>query len=183
MSRPPGHGPAGPGGVRPLRAALLAVVGVVIGVLLLQAGQHAALSGGAASGSPAGRGTGTSTTTTTTVPATTTTVATVHPSTSVKVLVANASNTNGVATYYTGTLSSAGWGTLSPTNASARLTTSAVYYATGQQGAADAVASALGVAAAQVQPLGSQTPVPGTTGADVVVAVGNDLAAKASPGG
>lgn len=163
--------------MRPVRAAVLAIVGVVIGVLLLQAGQHAGPSG-AAQGPTAT----TTTTTTTTAPTSTTTTA-VQPSASVKVLVANASYTNGVAAYYTGTLSSAGWGTLTPTNASSRLTTSAVYYATGQQGAADAVASSLGVAAAQVQPLSSQTPVPGTTGADVVVAVGVDLAAKASTSG
>jgi hypothetical protein len=57
--------------------------------------------------------------------------------------------------------------------------TSSVYYAPGEQAAAQAIAARLGILASAVQPLGVTTPVGGTTGADVVVVIGDDLAAKA----
>lgn len=181
-ARPPAHG-GGPdarggngagGGNGAAKAVVLAVVGVVLGVLLLQAGQ----------GHPSGSATSpptSSTTTTVPVKGTTTTTTAAAPSQAVKVLVANASNTDGVAAYYTSKLSGAGWGTLTPTTATTEVTTSAVYYASGQQAAATAIAKTLGLDASVVQALGTQTPVQDTTGADVVVVVGNDLAAQMAP--
>jgi LytR cell envelope-related transcriptional attenuator len=176
---PAGSGPpdgAGPGGgsFSYARALALVLVAVVLGAYLLGLG-----NGGSTpeAGAPV---TATTTTTTTTPPSTTATTAVV-PNPAVKVLVANASDANGVAGFYTTKLSGAGWGTLTATSASTTETTSAVYYATGQQGAATAIAATLGVPASAVQPLSSAVPVQGTTGASVVVVAGNDLAAKVTP--
>ena len=66
-----------------------------------------------------------------------------------------------------------------PTNATSSETTSAVYYAAGMQQPAAAIASAIGVKPAQVQPITTAVPVSSTTGMDVVVIVGQDLAAAA----
>lgn len=173
--RPPGRGgDQRPGALSYPKALLLAVVAVALGAYLLQLG-HAPKGSPAASAPPPS-----STTSTTAPPSTTTTTA--GPSQAVKVLVANASSTNGVAAYYTSKLSAAGWGTLTATTAATRESASAVYYATGEQSAATLVAGELGLGASAVQALGAQTPVHGTTGAGVVVVVGNDLAAKATPG-
>lgn len=99
-------------------------------------------------------------------------------------LVANASQTNGVAGYYTSKLSALGWGTASPVTANIATSTSAVYYVSGQQGAAQSVATSLGLSASAVQPVGTQTPVGQLTpGVDVLVVVGNDLAARVPAGG
>jgi len=66
-----------------------------------------------------------------------------------------------------------------PTNATSSETTSAVYYAAGMQQPAAAIASAIGVKPAQVLPITTAVPVSSTTGMDVVVIVGQDLAAAA----
>jgi hypothetical protein len=94
----------------------------------------------------------------------------------VSVVVANATSVNGVAAHYSDALSAQGWATKTPTDASTTATTSAVYYAAGMQASAEEVASELGIAAAQVQPITAATPAPGITGIDVVVLVGQDLA-------
>jgi hypothetical protein len=132
-----------------------------------------ALSGGSTSAKPPSR-------TTRTAAA----VSGVRPSQAVKVLVANASQTNGIAAYYAGKLASAGWGTLTPVTASTAVSTSSVHYAAGQEKAARAVAAALGIPASAVQAIGptAPVPVPGATGADVVVLAGDDLAAKVPAG-
>ena len=109
---------------------------------------------------------------------------TARPSGTVKVLVANASQTNGVAAYYSGKLAAAGWGTLTPTTATTAEASSAIYYATGQQQDALAIAAALGIPSSSVHPLASSiVPVLSATLADVVVVAGNDLAAKVPPAG
>lgn len=171
-SREP-KGPRGP--LSYPRALAIVVVAVALGAYLLSIGP----GHGAAAPPP-------TTTPTTAPPASTTTTtapgksgsAATKPSTAVKVLVANASETNGVAGYYTSQLASAGWGTLTAVTADTVETTSSVYYASGQQANAEAVASELHVASSAVQPLGSTVPLSSTTGADVVVIAGEDLAAK-----
>ena len=106
-----------------------------------------------------------------------------HPSPTVKVLVANASQTNGVAGYYSGKLSAEGWGTLAPITAATAETSSAAYYASGRQQDALAIAASIGIPSSAVQSLTSSVvPVVGATQADVVVVVGNDLAAKVPAG-
>ena len=58
--------------------------------------------------------------------------------------------------------------------------TSAVYYAPGQQEQAASIATTIGVKPAQVLPISAATPLSSTTGIDVVVVIGSDLAAPAS---
>ena len=108
--------------------------------------------------------------------ATTTTVA--HGS--VSVVVANATNTNGLAQHYTTVIGGSGWSMKTPVDAATTEATSAVYYAAGQQQAATQIASSIGIKAAQVQPLTTSTPVSGVAGTDVVVVIGQDLANAAA---
>ena len=170
-----GHGPDGPG--NPLsyaKALAIVVVAVALGVYLLSLGKGHGASATATRTTPPSTAPSSSTTTS----APTTTVPTAAPSKSVGVLVANASHTTGIATYYSGKLASAGWGTVTPENATTVTTTSTVYYAAGQQADANAVATELGLPTTDVQPLGSTVPVVNLAGADVVVIAGEDLAAK-----
>jgi len=90
--------------------------------------------------------------------------------------VANATQTNGLAAHFSNVIGSGGWNMGTPIDATTSQTTSAVYYAAGQQAAAQEIANAIGVKPAQVQPLTTATPVSGVTGTDVVVVIGQDLA-------
>jgi len=152
------------------RAIVIIVVAVVVGVLVLRSGGH-----------PAGLAAPGGTSTTTTAPHQTTTSTTASHA-GVKVLVANDSTTNGVAGGYATALRNAGWRVLVPTNAKppARAT-SAVYYAANKRADADAVAAAFGLPAADIFPISTATPVANIGGADVVLVVGADLAAKTPP--
>ena len=166
-----------------VRAAAIVILAVALGVVLLQVGTRA----------PAGFSIGKIPIhepalglTTTTVPGKTTTKAKSTTTTTaplvrsnVKVLVANGSLISGAASSYTTLLSHQGWGTLTAVTATARVATSSVYYAPGQQVAAADIASTLALAPATVQALSAAVPVPGTAGADVVVLIGTDLASKA----
>lgn len=120
------------------------------------------------------------TSTTTTIPGTSTTTAPTgaRPSPTVKVLVANASQTNGIAAYYTGKLSAAGWGTLTPATADSTEASSAVYYSSGEKPYALAIAAALGVPSSSVGALTPAVPVSTTANAEILVVAGDDLAAK-----
>lgn len=188
--RPSGSGE--PGGAQawpPLRALVVLVVAVGLGIYLigLGSGGYAPAASGTI-GTPTNVGTRTPPSTTppsTTPPSSTTTTAgppgTAQPSKTVTVLVANASQTNGVAAYFSSKLSGAGWGTLTPVTAATTESSSAVYYASGRQQDALAVASAVGVSSSSVQPLsGAAVPVAGATRADVVVVAGDDLASTMS---
>lgn len=189
-TRPPGQ--SGPP-ERPFsaaRAAVLVALAVAIGVYLLSLGGPGAKSLAAShqprtSSPPASTAPPATTTPTTAAPGGSggaTASGGTAPSSAVHVLVANASQTNGVAAYYSKTLSSAGWGTLTPVTALTSESTSSVYYATGQQGAAQTIAAALGISSVQAL-AAAAAPVPSTTGADVIVVIGDDLAAKAPAGG
>lgn len=156
------------------KALAVLLVGMALGGYLLQ------LGGGhttppAAAGPPPSSST-TTTTTSTTAPSSKSSKP--AASRTVTILVANGSQTNGVAGFYTGKLAAAGWGTLTAVSALTAFATSSVWYASGQQSSADAVATELGVPTSAVQPVGPTTPVPGATAADVVVVIGDDLAAK-----
>jgi hypothetical protein len=59
--------------------------------------------------------------------------------------------------------------------------TSAVYYAANKRPEADQVAAAFGLPASDVLPLSAATPVASAAGADVVLVIGSDLAAKTPP--
>jgi hypothetical protein len=168
-------GGQGPARIAVGRALAVIVVAVVLGVLIV----HSWGSPGSAAIPPPTSGTTTSTTSATTLPPTTTTTT---PRGDVKVLVANGSTTNGIATGYTTALQRAGWNMLVPTNAKPPpRATSAVYYAANKRDQADVVAQALGLPLSDVFPISPATPVTSTTGADVVVVIGSDLAAKTPP--
>jgi len=163
-----------------VRAAAIVVLAVALGVILLEVGTRAP-TGLAAGTLPPGA------LPTTTVPGNT---GTTHPTTttattgpldraSVKVLLANGSSINGAASSYTTLLNHQGWGTLTAVTADAKVATSTVYYAPGQQVAAADIASSLALAPSAVQALTAAVPVPGTAGAAVVVLIGTDLATKA----
>jgi|HubBroStandDraft_1064217.scaffolds.fasta_scaffold155622_1 hypothetical protein len=167
-----------------VRAAVIVVVAVALGVVLLQVGTRApagfSIPKVPVTTLPLGLPTTTvhgGTSTTQAKSTTTTTAALVRSN--VKVLVANGSLVSGVASSYTTLLAHQGWGTLTAVTATARVATSSVYYAPGQQVAAADIASTLALAPAAVQALSASVPVPGTAGADVVVLIGADLATKA----
>jgi hypothetical protein len=125
-------------------------------------------AGGAATTTTTRSGTGSRTTTTST---------TVPPA-SVAVLVANGSSVTGAATKVATQLHANGWNTLTPVNSTADVTSTTVYYAPGYQPSASAIAESMGLTPTDVAPLSKSAPVASTTGADVVVVVGPDVAAK-----
>jgi len=130
-------------------------------------------------------GTATTAATTPTTAAATTTTAHGHkgvttttvPRSSVSVVVANATSTSGLAAHYTAVIGAGGWAMKTPVDATTSEATSAVYYAAGFQAQAQQIAASIGVKPTAVVPLTSAVPVNGVTGADVVVVIGQDLAA------
>jgi hypothetical protein len=107
---------------------------------------------------------------------TTTTVA--HSS--VSVVVANGTSTNGLAAHYSTVIGAGGWAMKTPIDAATKVPTSAVYYAPGFQPEAAAIATTIGVKSTEVLPISSATPVSGTSGYDVIVVIGQDLASTSS---
>jgi hypothetical protein len=162
------------------RAVAIVVLAVALGVILLDVGTRAP-TGFSATTLPTGTLPSTTPTTAGGGPRSSTTTSTTAPldRANVKVLVANGSSVNGAASSYTTLLAHQGWGTLTAVTADAKVATSNVYYAPGQQVAAADIAAALALAPSTVQALSASVPVPGTTGASVVVLIGTDLATKA----
>ncbi len=157
------------------RAIAVIVTAVVLGVLILRVGGGPGVVTTPTSPVPS---TGVTTTTSHSPSATSTTVS--HAG--VKVLVANASTTNGVAAGYSTALQHAGWTMLPPVTAKPPAqATSSAYYAANMRSQADAVAAALGIPTTAVLPVSPATPVASTAGADVIVLIGSDLAAKTPP--
>ena len=95
-------------------------------------------------------------------------------------VVANATQTNGLAAHYSTVLTAQGWAVQPATDAATTEATSSVYYATGQQEAAASIATTLGLKPTVVVPLTTAVPVPGVSADDVVVVVGTDLVAPAT---
>jgi len=154
-----------------LRALLVIVVFAAATVVLVDVGTRPSVS------SPA---TGTAASTTTTAPhhkpSTSSTTTTTEPHSSVSVVVANATDVNGVAAHYSSVIAAGGWSMQTPVDATATEATSSVYYAPGQQEAAASIATTIGVKPSEVLPVSSATPVSGISGTDVVVVIGQDLA-------
>jgi hypothetical protein len=152
--------------------ALLVLAGFLVAVgVLVAVGTRPSVSGDALA----------SVTTTTTVPghgaASTSTTTTVPPA-SVKVVVANGTSTHALAAHYSTALAKYGWNMQTPTDATgSHPATSAVYYATGQQESAAAIALELGLKPTAVLPLTTAVPVSGVSGDNVVVVIGQDLVA------
>jgi hypothetical protein len=161
-------------GIAPVRAFVVLVLFVVAAIALVAVGTRPSVSGDAATPP-----TTTSTTTPhkTTAPTTTTTTV---PHSSVTVVVANATQTNGLAAKYTTTLAAQGWAMQTATDAATSEVTSSVYYAAGEQVAAASIATTLGLKPTVVSPLTAAVPVSGVSGFDVVVVIGSDLVPAAS---
>lgn len=167
-----------PTGMAVGRAAALLGVAVVIGIVLLNA----------ADDSPAGRvSTGGQTTpitsavseaTTTTAPATTTTTLAARAPKDVKVVSANGTDVKGAARKATDALRAAGFNVLAPVDAGKSVTATTVYFAAGFEREAQAVASLLGLGADVVKVLPTPPPIPDPRGANVVVVVGPETAAR-----
>ena len=156
------------------RGVFLVAAAVALGVGILSSiGKSGAAPGAAAAVT-------TSTTATTAPPTTTSTtrpLATHSPS-SVKVLVANGTNVSGVAGKLKTKLATGGYDLLAPTNTTSPARASAVYYAEGYQGDAQAVASAAGLGTGTLQAMTAQLPVANSSGAEVIVVIGPDLASS-----
>lgn len=154
------------------RAVLLLTVLVVLGVLLLQqleknpsnaATKHASSEKAAA-----------------VTPTSTPTTLAVRLPAEVKVLVANASTTSGVAAKVTSRLQPVGYNLLRPGNTANRATTSSVAYQPGYQNEAQSVATSLSIPTSAVVAMPTPAPVTDLQGANVLVIVGMDLAATTS---
>jgi hypothetical protein len=178
VDRPdPGAGGGGTGShIVVGRALAVIVAAVVLGVLIVHTwGTRSTATVPTTTVPLAG-----SSTTTTSRPSASTSTTTPHGQ--VKVLVANDSTTNGVASGYSTALQRAGWNMLSPQTAKPPLrATSEVFYATNKRLQADDVALALGLPLSDVLPVSPATPVTSVAGADVIVVLGADLAAKTPP--
>jgi hypothetical protein len=156
-----------------VRALLVLIAFVVATVLLLGAVHPRTTTEVAASSSS-------TTTTTPTHPTTTTT--TVPPS-KVPVLVANASGVAGAAAAVSNQLHPGGWNLLPPVNATARLAASRIYYVAGFLAQANAIAGQLHLPASSVSPSTTADPITTIGTAEVLVAVGPDLATSATHAG
>src|SRR6185437_6107134 len=191
----PQHSGGMTGSLKAARAAVVLVVFVVAVAILVAVGTRStpttpsraqttsttAAAAGSTTTTAAGAAASSTTTPTTarhSHGASTTTTTVAHAS--VSVVVANATNTNGLAAHYSTVIGAGGWKMGTPIDASTTQATSTVYYAAGQQAAAQSIANTIGVKPAQVQPLTTAAPVAGVTGTDVVVVIGQDLA---SPSG
>ena len=172
--QPPATAP-GQGSV--VRGAILVAVAVVIGVLLLrdddtdttQVAVGSDTSGEIDQGSAEPEdddGDPGSTTTSTT--------AAVRDPAEVKVLVANGSGTDGAAGGTTDALEALGYVTATPTNAE-RVPSTIVYFTTGFEAEAEALAAALGAAPESVTAMPAVAPVDDLQLANVLVHLGPDL--------
>jgi hypothetical protein len=170
--------PAAQGSVA--RGAVLVAVAVVIGVLLLR-DDDAATTQVAVGSDTAGEiddgvvddgGEDADPDSTTTTP----TTEAARPPAEVKVLVANGSGVNGAAGGATDALEALGYVTATPANAE-RLPATIVYYTTGFQAEAEALAAAIGAGEDSVTPMPAVAPVDDLQLANVLVHLGPDLAA------
>ena len=160
------------------RGVVLLVIALGLGILLLQSTDRSPTLTTTQSAAPTTRGAPT------TAPApapTTTTLPPARDPKTVKVLAANGSTVNGLALKVKEKLQAAGYNALSPVTATQKVNSTLVYFATGYQAEAAAVAGVLGVPATSVQPMPAKVPVPGTVTANVVVLAGPDVAQSTGP--
>jgi len=159
------------------RGAILIAVAFIVGLILLQKTDKAPKSV---------RTTPSATPTTSpniTFPTTTSTPGG-HAPASVKVLVANGTNTAGAASRVVPPLTSAGYNVLAPTDATktakANTRQSIVYFTPGYDLDAKIIATHLTLQLSAVMALPTTAPVANTQGANVIVVVGPDLAGASS---
>jgi hypothetical protein len=169
------------------RAVALLAIAVLIGVVLLR---H--------DGTSSGRIVSSSQTTvppTTPKPSNTTPSSVAHTTTTsstplrapqdIKVLVANGTSTNGLASTVKSKLQGEGYQTLTSTNSSEQVTATILYYRPGYQNEAAALAEFLTLSPTAVQAMPAQAPVSNPAavdGANIIVVAGPDVAQGGSSG-
>ncbi len=156
------------------RGAALLAVAVVIGIVLLNAADNEPSRQVSAGGD------GTTTTraeATTTLAPTTSTLPPRAPK-EVKVLSTNGTDVKGAARKATDVLRAAGFNVLAPVDFGKDVTVSAVYFTAGFEREALAVATSLGLGSAVVKDMPTPPPLPDTRGANVLVVVGPEVAAR-----
>lgn len=169
---PPTNAAPGQGSV--VRGAILVAVAVVIGVLLLRDDDPATTQVAVGSDTAGEIEDGTVEPDTDPEVTTTTTTAAPRDAAEVKVLVANGSGTDGAAGGTTDALGALGYVTATPTNAD-RVEATIVYFTTGFQAEAEALAAAIGAAPESVTAMPAVAPVDDLQLANVLVHLGPDL--------
>lgn len=168
------------------RGWLLVIGVVVLGAILMPSATRAGIDTGtpaAAASSAASNGSSSTTsapTTSTTTQAPTTTAPASIPASSIHVLVANGTNTNGAAASVSSLLSGKGFSVLKAANALTTVHATQIYPINNAVTAAQEVAAALGLTSSAVEPNSTPVPVSSTTGATVVVIVGPDILPRSS---
>ncbi len=99
----------------------------------------------------------------------------------VRILVANGTQEPNAAGHFSQQLQQQGWNVAVPKNTTSPASSTTIYYAPSQQQAAALVAYGLREPMTAVQPLGNAVPVADTSGIDVVVVIGPDLAGNGFP--
>ena len=182
MTRPGPRRPGADGAINPARAIAIIVVLVLVGVLVLY-------ESGRGKSTNASTGTGhhpTTTSSTTPPPPASTTTTTVLPAPQVKVQVLNGVLTGTLAGQWSAKLrANPGYITETADNATSKVTSSVIYILTpGYLAEADALARAVGLPASAVNtslPAPASAPIPSADRqtANLVLVIGNDLAANA----
>ena len=161
------------------RGWLLVAIAVVVGAVVLPSGTRPPLIAAAGQAAAATTTVPPQAASSTTLPAgSSTTVATAIPASSIRVLVANGTNTNGAASTVSSLLSGKGFATATPVNALTVVHASQVYAVAGQLAAAREVVAALGLTEAAIAPSSTPIPVSSVGPAMVVVIVGPDLLSR-----
>lgn len=161
------------------RGVALLAVAVGLGVILLQTADDGTTTVSAGRTTTTQRASGTTTTLLpTTAPSTT--VAARAPS-SVKVLTANGTSTQGAGSRIKDRLLAAQYNALAATDAKAKVAASVVYFTPGYDPEAAVIAQLLALAPTAVQPMPAAAPVADLKGANVLVVVGPELAAQSAP--
>lgn len=159
------------------RGIALILAAVVVGFVLIATGLDSDSSGAAGpTALPPGAD---QTTSTTAADTTSTTAAAALPNEQVRVLVANASSSDGAAQRFTEQLNALNYATLEPTNFDPNRDDTVVYFAEGFEKEAAGVAEALKAPESSVQALPVPSPVEtpdGQSAPNVTVLVGGDIA-------
>lgn len=158
------------------RGIALIVAAVVAGVILIGTGLDTDSGKG---GGPAALPSGAAQTSSTSSSTTSTTLQPALPNEQVRVLVANASSSDGAAQRFTEQLNGLNYATLPPTNFDPNREDTVIYFAEGFEREAAGVATALKAPTTGIQPVPVPSPVAapdGQTAPNVTVLVGGDIA-------
>jgi hypothetical protein len=148
------RGRAAPATSTATRGVIVVIFAFFVGFMLLWKG-----GGGSAEGTPDNDLPGTTVPATAAAPTTAPTAATVVPAAQLKVVVANGTSVKGLAGQTAEQLKAAGYTATTATDSTQdNVTTSQVYFTEGNEGDAQAVATAIGLPAARVVPVGGTPP-------------------------